>query len=555
MKSDMVKKGIERAPHRSLFYALGCSSDDWDKPFIGVINSFSEVVPGHMHLQSIAQAVKEGIRSQGGVPFEVNTIVICDGIAMNHPGMKYSLPSRELTADSIEILAEAHAFDGLVFIPNCDKIVPGMLMAAVRLNLPCVFVSGGPMMAGRLYQDGQLRSVDVSSVFQAVGETIKGNMSETELEELEKVACPGCGSCAGMFTANTMNCLTEAMGMALPGNGTIPAVQGRRLQLAHKAGQQVMNVLAKNIRPKNIITRDSIYNAFAVDMALGGSTNSVLHLTAIAHEAGINFPLSLVNEISQRIPHICKLSPAGDHHIEDLYLAGGIQAVMQELSQLLNVEAMTVLGKPLGEVIKGVKVKARDVIHSLSNPYSATGGISILFGNLAPEGAVVKGAAVASEMLVHQGPARVFDSEEAATAAIMREEFKSGEVIVIRYEGPKGGPGMREMLTPTSLLSGMGMDNKVALITDGRFSGASRGAAIGHVSPEAAERGPIAAIKEGDIIKIDIPNHKLEVELTPKEIEQRLNLLPPFEPRVKTGYLKRYADNVTSASTGAVFTN
>jgi len=555
MKSDMVKKGIERAPHRSLFYALGCSSDDWDKPFIGVINSFSEVVPGHMHLQSIARAVKEGIRSQGGVPFEVNTIAVCDGIAMNHPGMKYSLPSRELTADSIEILAEAHAFDGLVFIPNCDKIVPGMLMAAVRLNLPCVFVSGGPMMAGRLYQHGQLRSVDVSSVFQAVGETIRGRMSEAELAELERVACPGCGSCAGMFTANTMNCLTEALGMALPGNGTIPAVQGRRLQLAHKAGQQVMDVLAKNIRPKNIITRDSIYNAFAVDMALGGSTNSVLHLTAIAHEAGIDFPLSLVNDISQHIPHICKLSPAGDHHIEDLYLAGGIQAVMQELSQLLNIEAMTVLGKPLGEVIKGVEVKDRNVIHSLSNPYSATGGIKMLFGNLAPEGAVVKSAAVAPEMLVHQGPARVFDDEEAATAAIMREEFKSGEVIVIRYEGPKGGPGMREMLTPTSLLSGMGMDDKVALITDGRFSGASRGAAIGHVSPEAAERGPIAAIKEGDIIKIDIPNHKLEVELTPKEIEQRLNLLPPFEPKVKTGYLKRYADNVTSASTGAVFTN
>lgn len=555
MKSDMVKKGIERAPHRSLFYALGCSSDDWDKPFIGVINSFSEVVPGHMHLQSIAWAVKEGIRSQGGVPFEVNTIAVCDGIAMNHPGMNYSLPSRELTADSIEILAEAHAFDGLVFIPNCDKIVPGMLMAAVRLNLPCVFVSGGPMMAGRLYQDGQLRSVDLSSVFQAVGETIRGRTSEAELAELERVACPGCGSCAGMFTANTMNCLTEALGMALPGNGTIPAVQGRRLQLAHKAGQQVMDVLAKNIRPKNIITRDSIYNAFAVDMALGGSTNSVLHLTAIAHEAGIDFPLSLVNEISQHIPHICKLSPAGDHHIEDLYLAGGIQAVMQELSQLLNIEAMNVLGKPLGEVIKGVEVKDRNVIQSLSNPYSATGGLKMLFGNLAPEGAVVKSAAVAPEMLVHQGPARVFDNEEAATAAIMRDEFKSGEVIVIRYEGPKGGPGMREMLTPTSLLSGMGMDNKVALITDGRFSGASRGAAIGHVSPEAAERGPIAAIKEGDIIKIDIPNHKLEVELTPKEIEQRLNLLPPFEPKVKTGYLKRYADNVTSASSGAVFTN
>ncbi len=555
MKSDMVKKGIERAPHRSLLYALGCSSDDWDKPFIGVINSFSEAVPGHMHLQPIARAVKEGIRSQGGVPFEVNTIVICDGIAMNHPGMKYSLPSRELTADSIEILAEAHAFDGLVFIPNCDKIVPGMLMTAVRLNLPCVFVSGGPMMAGRFYRDGQLRSVDVSSVFQAVGETIRGRMSEAELAELERVACPGCGSCAGMFTANTMNCLTEALGLALPGNGTIPAVQGRRLQLAHNTGQQVMDVLAKNIRPKDIITRDSIYNAFAVDMALGGSTNSVLHLTAIAHEAGIDFPLSLVNEISQHVPHICKLSPVGEYHIEDLGLAGGIQAVMQELSQLLNVEAMTVLGKPLGEVIEGVEVKDRDVIHSLYNPYSATGGISILFGNLAPDGAVVKSAAVAPEMLVHQGPARVFDNEEAATAAIMREEFKSGEVIVIRYEGPKGGPGMREMLTPTSLLSGMGMDDKVALITDGRFSGASRGAAIGHVSPEAAEKGPIAAIKEGDIIKIDIPNHKLEVELTPTEIEQRLNSLPPFEPKVKSGYLKRYADNVTSASTGAVFTN
>jgi len=555
MKSDAVKKGIERAPHRSLLHAVGCSPDDWNKPFIGVINSFSEIVPGHVHLRSIAQAVKEGIRGSGGVPFEVNTIAVCDGIAMNHPGMRYSLPSRELIADSVEILAEAHAFDGLVFIPNCDKIIPGMLMAAIRLNLPSIFISGGPMMAGKLYYNNQARAVDLSSVFQAVGEVIRGKMSEAELVELERVACPGCGSCAGMFTANTMNCLTEALGIALPGNGTIPAVQAQRVQLAYKAGQQVMNVLAKNIRPKDIITRDSIYNAFAVDMALGGSTNSVLHLTAIAHEAGIKFPLSWLNEIRQRIPHICKLSPVGDHHIEDLYLAGGIQAVMQELSQLLNVETMTVLGKPLGEVIKGVEVKDRGVIHSLSNPYSATGGISILFGNLAPEGAVVKSAAVAPEMLVHQGPARVFDSEEAATAAIMAGEFESGEVLVIRCEGPKGGPGMREMLTPTSLLSGMGMDKEVALITDGRFSGATRGSAIGHASPEAAERGPIAAIRDGDIIKIDIPNYELEVELTPEEIEQRLNSLPPFEPKVKTGYLKRYADNVTSASTGAVFTN
>ena len=553
MKSDVVKKGIERAPHRSLLHAVGCGSDDWNKPFIGVINSFSEVVPGHIHLESIARAVKEGIRSGGGVPFEVNTIVVCDGIAMNHPGMKYSLPSREIIADSSEILAEAHAFDALVFIPNCDKVIPGMLMAAVRLNLPCVFISGGPMLAGKLNRGDITKSVDLSSIFEAVGEVAKGSMTETELVELERVACPGCGSCAGMFTANTMNCLTEALGMALPGNGTIPAVQAQRIQLAYKAGQQVMEVLAKDIRPKDVITKDSIYNAFAVDMALGGSTNSILHLTAIAHEAGIDFPLSWVNEISQRIPHICKLSPASDYHIEDLDLAGGIPAVMQELSQLLNLEAKTVLGKSLGEFIEGARVKAREVIRPISQPYSATGGIGILFGNLAPEGAVVKSAAVAPEMLVHRGAARVFDSEEAATAAIMDRKIRAGDVIVIRYEGPKGGPGMREMLTPTSLLSGMGMDKEVALITDGRFSGATQGAAIGHVSPEAAEKGPIAVLKDGDIIKIDIPKHKLEVELTPEEIEQRLNLLPPFEPKIKHGYLKRYSDKVTSASTGAVF--
>jgi dihydroxy-acid dehydratase len=553
MRSDLVKKGIERAPHRSLLRAVGCSSDDWDKPFIGVINSFTEVVPGHIHLQTIAKAVKEGIRSRGGVPFECNTIAVCDGIAMNHPGMRYSLPSRELIADSVEILAQAHAFDGLVFIPNCDKVIPGMLMAAVRLNLPSVFISGGPMLAGKFVQRNATRSVDLITVFQAVGEVARGKMTEAELQELEMVACPGCGSCAGMFTANTMNCLSEALGMALPGNGTIPAVEARRVQLAYEAGQQVMETLTKDIRPKNVITRDSLYNAFAVDMALGGSTNSVLHLAAIAREAGIDFPLSLINEISDSVPHICKLSPASDYHIQDLDLAGGIPAIMHELSGLLKLEANTILGKPLGDIAKKAKVKNREVVRPLSQPHAPTGGISILFGNLAPDGSVVKSAAVASEMLVHSGPARVFNGEEEATTAIMKGEFKSGEVIVIRYEGPKGGPGMREMLAATSLLSGMGMDKEVALITDGRFSGGTRGAAIGHISPEAAEKGPIAALQDGDVISINIPDHKLEVELSQKELEQRLASLPSFEPRIKTGYLKRYSDKVSSASTGAVF--
>jgi dihydroxy-acid dehydratase len=553
MRSDMIKKGIERAPHRALLRAVGCSSDDWDKPFIGVINSFSEIVPGHIHLQTIARAVKEGIRSRGGVPFEVNTIAVCDGIAMNHPGMKYSLPSRELIADSVEILAQAHAFDGLVFIPNCDKVIPGMLMATVRLNLPSIFVSGGPMLAGKLVQRNAVRFVDFITVSQAVGEVAKGKMTEAELQELEMVACPGCGSCAGLFTANTMNCLCEALGMALPGNGTIPAVEARRRQLAYKAGQQVMEVLAKDIQPKDVITKDSLYNAFAVDMALGGSTNSVLHLTAIAHEAGIDFPLSLINEISDSVPHICKLSPASDYHIEDLDLAGGIPAIMHELSKLLRLKANTILGKPIGDIAEKAKVKNREVIRRLSQPYAPTGGISILFGNLAPEGAVVKTAAVAPEMLVHRGPARVFNSEEEATAAIMKGEFKSGEVIAIRYEGPRGGPGMQEMLTATSLLSGMGMDTEVALITDGRFSGGTRGAAIGHISPEAAEKGPIAALRNGDMININIPDHKLKVELSQKELKQRLASLPAFKPKIKTGYLKRYSDRVSSASTGAVF--
>jgi dihydroxy-acid dehydratase len=553
MKSDMVKRGVERAPHRSLLYAVGLSSAEIDKPFIGVVNSFSEIVPGHIHLKDIAEAVKAGVRSEGGVPFEFNTIAVCDGIAMNHPGMKYSLPSRELIADSVEIVAEAHGFDALVFIPNCDKIVPGMLMAAARLNLPAIFISGGPMLAGRLASSNGIEKVDVSTVFEAVGKVTMGEMSEEELERLEEVACPGCGSCAGMFTANTMNCLTEALGMGLSGNGTILAVDARRIQLAREAGRQIMKLLASDIRPRDIINKDSIHNAFIVDMALGGSTNSVLHLMAVAQEAGVDFSLAVLNEIGKRAPYLCKLSPTGSYYIEDLDRAGGIAAVMKELEGLLNLKSMTVSGKPVGEVIADSRVMDSDVIRPIANAHSATGGIAILFGNLAPEGAVVKRAAVVPEMMVHKGPARVFDSEEAAIEAIMGSGIKSGDVVVIRYEGPKGGPGMREMLTPTSVLSGMGMDKEVALITDGRFSGATRGAAIGHVSPEAARRGPIAALTDGDIIKIDIPNYRLDVELGDKEINERLARLAEFEPRVKTGYLRHYAEMVSSANIGAIF--
>jgi len=553
MKSDAVKKGIERAPHRSLLYALGCTRADIDKPFIGIINSFSEVVPGHMHLRDIAEVVKAGVRSGGGVPFELNTIAVCDGIAMNHLGMKYSLPSRELIADSVEIVSEAHAFDGLVFIPNCDKIIPGMLMAAVRLNLPAIFVSGGPMLAGRLNTGDGVKKVDLSSVFEAVGMVSKGRMSQEELEKLAEVACPGCGSCSGMFTANTMNCATEALGMALSGNGTIPAVSSQRRQLAQATGQQIMKLLKDNIRPRDIINEDSIYNAFAVDMALGGSTNSVLHLVAIAHEAGISFSLDKINQISERTPYLCKLRPSGEYHVEDLDRAGGIPAVMNELKDLLKLKVKTVSGKSVAELVAGHQIQDKKVIHPIAQAHSPSGGLVILFGNLAPEGAVVKKAAVAPEMMTHRGKARVFDSEEEATSAIMAGRINEGEVIVIRYEGPKGGPGMREMLTPTSLLSGMGMNDKVALITDGRFSGATRGAAIGHVSPEAARGGPIAALKDGDIIKIDIPACRLEVELSDKELSQRLGGLAEFEPKIKGGYLKTYAEKVLSASTGAVF--
>jgi len=553
MKSDAVKRGIERAPHRSLLHALGVTSAEMDKPFVGVVNSFTEVVPGHIHLRDIAGAVKDGVRRGGGVPFEFNSIAVCDGIAMNHQGMKYSLPSRELIADSVEIMAQAHAFDALVFIPNCDKIVPGMLMAAVRLNLPSIFVSGGPMLAGQLSGSQGSYKVDLNSVFEAVGKVIRGQMTETELECLVEVACPGCGSCAGMFTANTMNCLTEAMGMALPGNGTIPAVDARRYRLADKAGQQVMALLDGNVRPRDIINKAAVKNAFAVDMALGGSTNSVLHLMAIAHEAGVDFSLSMINDISEKTPCLCRLRPAGDYHIEDLDRAGGIPAVMNELEEYLNLEAMTVSGKSVAEIVATGKVADSEVIRSVTNAYSDKGGIAILFGNLAPEGSVVKRSAVSAEMMVHSGPARVFESEEEATQAIMAGNIKTGDVLVIRYEGPKGGPGMREMLTPTSLLSGMGMDKEVALITDGRFSGATRGAAIGHVSPEAAAKGPIAAVEDGDMIKIDIPARKLEVELSAKEIAGRLVCLKGFEPKIKTGYLRYYAEKVSSAGTGAVF--
>jgi len=552
MKSDAIKKGIERAPHRSLLHALGCSREDLDKPFIGVFNSFSEIVPGHAHLRGIAEAVKAGVHDMGGYPFEVNTIAVCDGIAMNHEGMKYSLPSREIIADSVEIVAQAHAFDAIVFIPNCDKVVPGMLMAAVRLNLPSVFVSGGPMLAGRRGDNGQ--PLDLISVFEAVGKVSSGQMDEAELAEMEAIACPGCGSCAGMFTANTMNCLTEAMGMGLPGNGTVPAVTTRRIALAKEAGQKAVKCLIADLKPKDIITGDAVYNAFVADMALGGSTNSVLHLMAIAREAGLEFSLSEINEISRRTPHLCKLSPAGQHRIEDLDRAGGIPAVMNQLKHLLRLNALTVTGKSVWENIDDRPVLNREVIRPIDNPYSQEGGLAVLFGNIAPEGAVVKKAAVDPEMMTHKGPARVFDSEDDATRAIMSRGINPGDVIVIRYEGPRGGPGMREMLTPTSLLSGGGLDREVALITDGRFSGGSRGAAIGHVSPEAASRGPIAALREGDIINIDIPNCRLEAVLSEDEISRRLAELKEFVPKVKTGYLKRYAEKVGSASTGAIFT-
>ncbi|MEL7565245.1 MAG: dihydroxy-acid dehydratase [Dehalobacterium sp.] len=550
MKSDQIKKGLEKAPHRSLLRALGLTKEETERPIIGVVNSFNEIVPGHVHLRTIADAVKAGIRMAGGTPIEFPAIGVCDGIAMGHQGMKYSLASRELIADSIEVMVMAHAFDALVFIPNCDKIVPGMLMAAARLDLPSIFVSGGPMMTGR----HQGKELDLNSVFEAVGAVSAGKMTEEELEEIENNACPGCGSCSGMFTANSMNCLTEVLGMGLPGNGTIPAIHSGRIRLAKQAGMRIMDVLKDDIRPSKIMTDKSFENALTVDMALGCSTNTILHLPAIAYEAGVKLNLDMVNEISERTPHLCKLAPAGHHHVQDLHEAGGLPALMGELNSigLINADVPTVTGKTLRENIAGKKILNNDVIHSKDTAYSAKGGLAVLRGNLAPDGAVVKKAAVAPQMMKHSGPARVFNSEEEVSEAIFGGKIVPGDVIVIRYEGPKGGPGMREMLAPTSAVQGMGLGESVALITDGRFSGATRGASIGHVSPEAAEGGLIGLVEEGDIINIDIPAGKLEVALDEREIEKRRAAWVKPEPKITKGYLAKYSQRVTSAATGAV---
>ena len=552
MRSDLVKRGFERAPHRSLFYATGLTPEELDRPLIGVANSRNEIVPGHTHLDRVTEAVKAGIRMAGGTPLEFGVIAVDDGIAMGHPGMRYPLPSRELIADSVEVMAAAHALDGLVLIPNCDKIVPGMLMAAARLNLPALIVSGGPMLAGR-YQG---RDVDVSTVFEAVGEFKAGRLSEDELRELELSACPGCGSCAGLFTANSMNCLTEALGMALPGNGTILAVTAARLRLAKRAGMQIVHLVRESIRPRDILTEAAFENAIAVDMAIGGSTNTVLHLPAIAHEAGIPLPLERFDEISRRTPYLVKLSPSGPHHLQDLDEAGGVPAVMAELLRhgRLHGDALTVTGKTLAESVGSARIRRPDVIRRADDPHRPDGGIAILRGNLAPDGAVVKAAAVLPEMARHRGPARVFDDEEAAMAAILSGRIQAGDVVVIRYEGPRGGPGMREMLMPTSALAGMGLDDKVALLTDGRFSGATRGAAIGHISPEAAAGGPIALVQDGDEIEIDIPNKRLTLLISEEEMARRREAWQPPAPRVTGGYLARYAAMVSSASQGAILT-
>ena len=550
MRSDNVKLGAERTPNRSLFYALGYTDEELERPLIGVVSAFSEIVPGHSHLDKLAQAVKDGVRMAGGTPVLVPAIGVCDGIAMGHTGMKYSLPSRELIADSVETMAMAHCFDGLVLVPNCDKIVPGMLMAAARLNIPSIVVSGGPMLAGR---QGQ-RKVSLSQMFEAVGSYKAGMIDDTTLDDFTKNTCPGCGSCAGMYTANSMNCLSEAIGMALPGNGTIPAVYSARTQLAKHAGMQVMKLVEQNLCPRDILTPAAFENALATDMALGCSTNSVLHLLAIANEAGVPMDLATINAVSARVPNLCHLAPAGPTHIEDLYAAGGVQAVMKQLADagLLHTELPTVTGKTLGENLAGAENRDTNAIRPMDNPYSTTGGIAVLWGNIAKDGCVVKRSAVAPEMLVHEGPARVFDSEDEAIASIYASQIKPGDVVVIRYEGPKGGPGMREMLNPTSALAGMKLDKTVALITDGRFSGASRGASIGHVSPEAAQGGEIALIEEGDTISIDIPAGKVELKVSDEELERRRANWQAPAPRITTGWLGRYAKLVSSANTGAV---
>ncbi len=550
MKSDNVKSGMQQAPHRSLFNALGFTKEEMKKPMVGIVSSYNEIVPGHMNLDKIVNAVKLGVAEAGGVPVVFPAIAVCDGIAMGHIGMKYSLVTRDLIADSTECMALAHQFDALVMVPNCDKNVPGLLMAAARINVPTVFVSGGPMLAGHV--QGKKRSL--SSMFEAVGSYAAGTMSEEEVLEYEEKACPTCGSCSGMYTANSMNCLTEALGMGLGGNGTIPAVYSERIKLAKHAGMAVMDMLEKNIRPRDIMTKDAILNALTVDMALGCSTNSMLHLPAIAHEIGFDFDISFANPISEKTPNLCHLAPAGPTYMEDLNEAGGVYAVMKELSDvgLIHKDCMTVTGKTIGENIADAVNKNPEVIRPIDNPYSKTGGLAVLKGNLAPDGSVVKRSAVVEEMMVHEGPARVFDCEEDAIDAIKGGKIQSGDVVVIRYEGPKGGPGMREMLNPTSAIAGMGLGSSVALITDGRFSGASRGASIGHVSPEAAVGGPIAFVEEGDIIKIDIPNMTLDLAVSEEELEARKAKWQPREPKVTTGYLARYASMVTSGNRGAI---
>ena len=550
MRSDAVKTGTQQAPHRSLFNALGMTKEEMDRPLVGIVSSYNEIVPGHMNLDKITQAVKLGVAMAGGTPVMFPAIAVCDGIAMGHVGMKYSLVTRDLIADSTEAMAMAHQFDALVMIPNCDKNVPGLLMAAARLNVPTVFVSGGPMLAGHL--NGHKTSL--SSMFEAVGAYAAGKLDEDGLTECEMKTCPTCGSCSGMYTANSMNCLTEVLGMGLKGNGTIPAVYSERIRLAKHAGMQVMEMYRKNIRPRDIMTKEAILNALTVDMALGCSTNSMLHLPAIAHEIGMDFDISFANEISAKTPNLCHLAPAGPTYMEDLNEAGGVYAVMNELNKkgLLHTECMTVTGKTVGENIKDCVNLNPEVIRPIDNPYSQTGGLAVLKGNLAADGGVVKRSAVVEEMMVHEGPARVFDCEEDAIAAIKGGKIVEGDVVVIRYEGPKGGPGMREMLNPTSAIAGMGLGSSVALITDGRFSGASRGASIGHVSPEAAVGGPIALVEEGDIISINIPELKLEIKVSDEEMQARKAKWQPREPKVTTGYLARYAAMVTSGNRGAI---
>lgn len=552
MKSDIIKTGVDRAPHRTLLKSMGYTDEEIKRPLVGIANAFNTIIPGHIHLDKIVEAVKIGVYMAGGTPIEFGTIGVCDGIAMNHTGMKYSLASRELIADSIEVMAIAHAFDAMVMVPNCDKIVPGMLMAAARLDLPAICISGGPMLAGR-HPDTE-QKISLVTVFEAVGAVHTGRMNQDQLSAIEDAACPTCGSCAGMFTANSMNCLTEAIGMGLPGNGTIPAVMAARIRLAKQAGMQVVRLFEQNITPARILTQNAFHNALAVDMALGCSTNTTLHLMALAKEAGINIELEQINQVSQTTPHLCSMSPAGPHHMEDLDRAGGIGAVMKTLSEagLTHEDVLTVTGKTVGENVKNLIVRDSEVIRTTDNPYHRQGGLAILFGNIAPHGCVVKQSAVSEEMLCHEGPARVFDSEENATDAIMKGRINKGDVLVIRFEGPRGGPGMREMLTPTSAIAGMNLDAHVALLTDGRFSGATRGACIGHISPEAMQGGPIAIIEEGDTISIDIPKKCLNLKLSDSKIEARLARWTAPPVKITSGYMARYAERVSSADEGAV---